>query len=92
MKKNMMKFSIGILTVSLLISGCGTSESMDDFTEDEKETTIVGVVSKSSTSEYWMSVNSGMETAAAENHMKIVFFPRIRNLTGRYRKSRWRSW
>ena len=74
MKKNMMKFSAGILTVSLLISGCGTSESMDDFTEDEKETTIVGVVSKSSTSEYWMSVNSGMETAAAENHMKIVFF------------------
>lgn len=74
MKKNVINFSTGILAAMLLLSGCSAFPSSDAFTESEEAYQIVGVVSKSSTSEYWMSVNSGMEAAAAKNHMKIVFF------------------
>ena len=73
MKKNMIKFSAGILAVSLLMSGCSSGKSTDYFSENDEESLIIGVVSKSSSSEYWMTVNSGMEAAAAEHNMKIIF-------------------
>lgn len=73
MKKNRIKFSAGILAVSLLMSGCSSGKSTDYFSENDEESLIIGVVSKSSSSEYWMTVNSGMEAAAAEHNMKIIF-------------------
>ena len=58
--------------MSLFVSGCVTMNKEEAFTNREEDK-IVGVVSKSSTSEYWMSVNSGMEAVAADHNMKIVF-------------------
>ena len=60
--------------ISLLLSGCSAGKGTQNFSMESEERRIIGVVSKSNTSEYWMSVNSGMEAAAAENNMKIVFF------------------
>ncbi len=78
MKKNSVNLSVGILMISLLLSGCSAGKDTQDLSiENEnmenEERRIIGVVSKSNTSEYWMSVNSGMEAAAAENNIKIVF-------------------
>lgn len=57
-----------VLTVSsLLLCGCSTKTY-----QRSKERYVVGVVTKSSTSEYWMSVNSGMEAAAAEYDMDVI--------------------
>lgn len=73
MNKKIVKLSPGILTMSLLFSGCSYGRSAELFSKEDEEYQVVGVVSKSNTSEYWMSVNSGMEAAASENNMKIIF-------------------
>lgn len=52
----------------LAVSYCADTEY-----RDESDKFIVGVVMKSSSSEYWMSVKSGMEAAASENDMEIVY-------------------
>lgn len=51
----------------LCISGCAGR----DVREPEQEI-IIGVVTKSRNSEYWMSVNAGMEKAAKERNVKTV--------------------
>ena len=61
----------GIVSViaagSLIFCGCG-----EKTYQKSKERYVVGVVTKSSTSEYWMSVKSGMEAAAAEYGMDVI--------------------
>lgn len=57
------------LIVSLLI-GCGDNGAKT--VQKAKESKTVGVVMKSSSSEYWMSVRSGMEAAATKYGMKLV--------------------
>lgn len=62
-----------VLIVSVMAAGCSLGQKAEKFSDEIKEELVVGVVTKSSTSEYWMSVNSGMEAAAAKNHMEIIF-------------------
>lgn len=57
----------GILSVGL--SGCAQTGTY----RETEEKYVVGVVTKSSSSEYWMSVHSGMEAAASELDMEVVF-------------------
>lgn len=57
----------GILCANLF--GCAKTEAY----RKSEEKYIVGVVTKSSSSEYWMSVHSGMEAAASELDMEVVF-------------------
>ena len=56
-----------LITVTLC-SGCSTNQSY----QKASERYVVGVVTKSNTSEYWMSVNSGMEAAAAKYDMDVI--------------------
>ena len=49
------------------LSGCGPSAKK---TEEEKVT--IGVVTKSKSSEYWLSVCDGMEDAAEKYHADVV--------------------
>lgn len=57
-----------LLTISLSsITGCSGKVS-----RDTDHQFIIGVVTKSRNSEYWMSVRSGMEKAAEESHVKVV--------------------
>lgn len=72
-KKKIADCLAGILTVSVLVSGCSFSHRIADVSEKVQDHQVVGVVTKSNTSEYWMSVNSGMEAAAAKNNMEIIF-------------------
>lgn len=72
-KKKTRDWIVGILCVSILAAGCSRERKAADLSDKSEECKIIGVVSKSNTSEYWMSVNSGMEAAAAENHMEIIF-------------------
>lgn len=44
-----------------------------DRVQETSEQYVVGVVMKSASSEYWMSVQSGMDAAAAKYHLKTVF-------------------
>ena len=69
MRKRRICFqSAVVLTVlSLLLCSCSGK-----IYQRSKERYVVGVVTKSSTSEYWMSVNSGMEAAAAEYDMDVI--------------------
>lgn len=78
MKKNTVNLSVGILMISLLLSGCSAEKDTQDFSMENEnmeneERGIIGVVSKSNTSEYWMSVNSGMEAAAAVNSTYLSY-------------------
>lgn len=69
MKKR--KRSRDLLLVFFLLSflsGCSNAEEMQANRTDY----IVGVVTKSDTSEYWMSVNAGMLAAARRYDMKVV--------------------
>ena len=52
-KRTLQSLSVVLLTIALG-SGCGWNESY----ENVNESYVVGVVTKSSTSEFWMSVNS----------------------------------
>lgn len=64
---------IGIWGISILVSGCSSNIRTTKKAVEITAYQTIGVVTKSSTSEYWMSVNLGMEEAAAENNMKILF-------------------
>ena len=52
----------------ILCCGCSNHSSW----QKAKDRYVVGVVTKSNTSEYWMSVNSGMEAAAAKYDMDVI--------------------
>lgn len=52
----------------ILCCGCSNHSSW----QKAKDRYVVGVVTKSNTSEYWMSVNSGMEAAAAKYNMDVI--------------------
>lgn len=66
-KRTLQSLSVVLLTIALG-SGCGWNESY----ENVNESYVVGVVTKSSTSEFWMSVNSGMKAAAEKYNMKVI--------------------
>lgn len=72
-KKKIKECLVGLLAVSILVSGCSFGHRTSDLSEGVQDHQVVGVVTKSNTSEYWMSVNSGMEAAAAKNNMEIIF-------------------
>lgn len=61
---------LGLLLIlaSILCSGCESHSSY----EKQEDRYVVGVVIKSNTSEYWMSVCSGMETAADKYNMDVI--------------------
>lgn len=56
------------LLASILCSGCASPGSY----EKQEDRYVVWVVIKSNTSEYWMSVCSGMETAADKYDMDVI--------------------
>ena len=66
-KRTLQSLSVVLLTIALG-SGCGWNESY----ENVNESYVVGVVTKSSTSEFWMSVDSGMKAAAEKYNMKVI--------------------
>lgn len=70
--KKTVRMLCGVLLLGSLVSslpGCGRQRAY----RESEDKYIVGVVTKSSSSEYWMSVHSGMEAAAADFGMEIVF-------------------
>lgn len=64
---------IGILGISILSAGCSSNGRMVQDVLETISYPTIGVVMKSNTSEYWMSVNRGMEEAAAQYNMKLLF-------------------
>ena len=56
-----------LLAPLLLLSACGGPDR-----QAEEERYVVGVVTKSGSSEYWMTLRRGMETAAAELGMDLI--------------------
>lgn len=66
-KKLYLLVVLGILASS--VAGCAKRVSC----QKQEERYVVGAVTKSSSSEYWMSVHSGMEAAAAEYQMELIF-------------------
>lgn len=59
-------FSLLALCI-ISIEGCSGKVS-----QDADNQFVIGVVTKSRNSEYWMSVRAGMEKAAEESHVKVV--------------------
>lgn len=68
MCKQFIKSLMTVLLCFLLI-GCTKKENY----EQENIRPVIGVVTKSKSSEYWMTVVSGMQTAADDLDMKVVF-------------------
>ncbi len=68
MKKRWMQIAAVLLMTGILCCGCNNDKSY----QKSKDRYVVGVVTKSNTSEYWMSVNSGMEAAAAKYDMDVI--------------------
>lgn len=73
MKKKKVGRRLGIfgslvIFVMVLCCGCQNHSSY----EKQEDRYVVGVVIKSNTSEYWMSVCSGMETAADKYDMDVI--------------------
>ncbi len=67
-RKAKNKLGVLVILASILCSGCAGSASY----EKQEDRYVVGVVIKSNTSEYWMSVCSGMENAAAKYDMDVI--------------------
>ncbi len=67
------KKSWGILLTAALIFAHMFSACGSENTVTREDRYVVGVVTKSASSEYWMTVQSGMEAAAEETGMEIVF-------------------
>lgn len=70
-KHSRVKFLCAVLLCALLggsLSACQVHES--DEAENPKY--VIGVVTKSRSSEYWMSVCSGMEKAASDLGVKVI--------------------
>lgn len=61
-----------MLAVCLLCAGGGIGGCAVRETQPEEADFIIGVVTKSKNSEYWMSVCAGMEKAAKERAAKVV--------------------
>lgn len=59
---------IFMITGMVFIGGCSRQKER----EQEEKTYVIGVVTKSRDSEYWMSVVSGMEKAAADLGMEVL--------------------
>ena len=68
MKRRWMQTVAVFLITGILCCGCSNHNSY----QKTKDRYVVGVVTKSNTSEYWMSVNSGMEAAAAKYDMDVI--------------------
>lgn len=68
MCKQFIKSLMTVLLCFLLI-GCTKKENY----EQENIRPVIGVVTKSKSSEYWMTVVSGMQTVADDLDMKVVF-------------------
>lgn len=63
--------SLLLFILILPLTACRTAELRNETAE--KDSYTVGVVTKSSTSEYWMTVLRGMEAAAEELAMDFIF-------------------
>lgn len=63
--------SLLLFILILPLTACRTAELRNETAE--KDSYTVGVVTKSSTSEYWMTVLRGMEAAAGELEMDFIF-------------------
>ena len=61
MSRNRAGLAVLTLSFLLLLAGCGGGNR-----QAEETRYVVGVVTKSGSSEYWMSIRRGMETAADE--------------------------
>lgn len=68
MKKRLSFSVVAIFFVAVLVSSCGGVQSVE---KEEKYT--IGVVTKSSTSEYWMSLCEGVKKASEEYGMDVIF-------------------
>ena len=68
MKRRRMQISVVFLIIGILCCGCSDQSSY----QKTKDRYVVGVVTKSNTSEYWKSLNSGMEAAAAKYDMDVI--------------------
>lgn len=68
MKKRKRRVLAVTLGLVILGSGCNRTDSYGNT----KESYIVGVVTKSDTGEFWMSVNSGIEAAAEKYNMTVI--------------------
>ncbi|MGN0484775.1 MAG: substrate-binding domain-containing protein [Lachnospiraceae bacterium] len=68
MKKRLSFSIVAILFVAVLVSSCSGVQSVH---KEEKYT--IGVVTKSSTSEYWMSLCEGAKKASEEYGMDVIF-------------------
>lgn len=66
-KVKIMGFAVAITLGICVISGCARNEKQNT----RKEPYIIGVVTKSRDSEYWMSVCSGMEKAARDYGVSV---------------------
>lgn len=67
LRKHMGKVLLSVLCV-LVLSGCAGSAGQSK----EKEEYVIGVVTKSKSSEYWMSVYSGMGKAAKDYGVTVI--------------------
>lgn len=67
-RKKRLRLSVLLVITSLIAGGCSSRTSY----RKAEDRYVVGVVTKSNTSEYWMSVNSGMEAAAAKYDMDVI--------------------
>lgn len=67
MSRNRAGLAVLTLSFLLLLAGCGGGNR-----QAEETRYVVGVVTKSGSSEYWMSIRRGMETAADEAGMELV--------------------
>lgn len=67
-RKKRLRLSVLLVITSLIAGGCSSRTSY----QKAEDRYVVGVVTKSNTSEYWMSVNSGMEAAAAKYDMDVI--------------------
>lgn len=70
MRKKLICIGIALLFLALSWGCSNDSKDMADNTEEY----IIGVAAKSSSTEYWMSVRSGMEAAAERVGAKVMFF------------------
>ena len=67
-------YSWKIIAVVLIVSILGTicKAEKTESVKEKKKQNVIGVVMKSSSSEYWMSVRSGMEAASRKYGMKVI--------------------
>lgn len=74
MKKKRVSIFFLLLSIMVFLNGCNVYKQTYNGQEDKKteDRYIVGVVTKSSTSEFWMQTNAGMEDAAAKYNIDIV--------------------